>query len=84
MEIKNTTKIVLVVFVKSNRHLRKRWIIKRTNRSDREALREQRWLDGIKVKGGIFKSIMEADFCIKNTDTIENVVAKLKLLLESL
>lgn len=75
---------VLVIFIKSNRHLRKRWIIKRTNRSDREALREQRWLDGIKVKRGIFKSIMEADFCIKNTDTIENAVAKLKLLLESL
>lgn len=75
---------VLVVFIKSNRHLRRRWIIKRTSGSDIEALREQKWLDGIKVNGGIFQTIVEADFCIKNTGTVENAVAELKLLFESL
>lgn len=75
---------VSVVFIKSNRHLRRRWIIKKTNGSYKEALHEQKWLDSVKIKSGIFQTIREADFCIKNTGTIENAVAKLKLLLESL
>lgn len=79
-----STSRVSVVFIKSNRHLRKRWIIKRTDASDSEALQEQRWLDGIKAKGGIFQTIAEADFCIKNTGTVEHAIAELKLLLENL
>lgn len=73
---------VSTVFVKSNRHLRKRWIIKRTEGSDKEALEEQRWLDGIKIKAGIFHAIRAADFCIRNMGTVENAVAELRLLLE--
>lgn len=75
---------IFVVFVKSNRHLRKRWIIKRTDGSDREALEEQKWLDGVKIKGGIFRTIREADFYIKNMGTVENAVTEFRLLLEDL
>lgn len=75
---------ISVVFIKSNRHLRRRWIIKKTNWSYKEALHEQKWLDGVKIKSGIFQTIKEADFYIKNTSTIENAIAELKFLLESL
>lgn len=75
---------VLMIFIKSNRHLRKRWIIKRTNASNKEAIAEQKWLDGIKIQAGIFQSIREADFRIKNTGRVEDAVAELKLLLGNL
>lgn len=73
---------VSVVLIKSNRHLRKRWIIKRTSGTDKEALEEQKWLDGIKIKAGIFKAIVGADFQIRNMGRVEEAVEGVKLFLE--
>lgn len=75
---------ISIILVKSNRHLRKRWIIKRTAGSDREALEEQKLLDGIKIKGGIFRAIGEANFRIRNMGTVDEAVAELKHILEDL
>lgn len=75
---------ITVILIKSNRHLRRRWIIKRTEGSDMEALEEQRWLDGIKINAGIFQTIREADFKVKNMSKIEDTVTELRLLLDNL
>lgn len=75
---------ITVILIKSNRHLRRRWIIKRTEGSDMEALEEQRWLDGIKIKAGIFQTIREADFKVKNMSKIEDPVTELRILLDNL
>lgn len=69
---------VIVIRIKTNRHMRRRWILKRTGFSPRDSLTEQKFLDLIKHKAGIKKAIKAADFEVKNFDELEQVVAEVK------
>ena len=69
---------ISVVLIKSNRHLRRRWITKRMGISTKESIQEQKWLDGVKVKAGIFRVIQSRDLVVKNMGKVEDAVACLR------
>lgn len=68
---------VLVIRVKTNRHLRKRWIAKRTNFPMKEAIKEQKFLDFVKHKAGIAEAIRGADIEVKNFGRLEKTACDL-------